>query len=131
MASVAPLDQTRDKLVDSAKTEYVEQTHTMTINKLMTDFIDFFKKMFNMGSDSASKAHDDIGKLQNDISHVQSSIEQMQAYQPVLLTVIASLTCVALTYLVSGSILGETTHYVAVLVFGISYFFFKTRMFSV
>jgi len=130
MSAVSPLDKTRDSIVDSTKTEFKEQTHLMTTNKLMDDFINFFKKMFNIGSDSKSKADDDIGKLQGDIHNIQIGIDQMQAYQPIVMTVIAALVCVSMTYLFLGVFLGEFTHYLAIVVFGISfgvsYYFFTS-----
>jgi hypothetical protein len=108
--------------VKDVETDYKIQTDVMTVQKQITEFIDYFKRMFNYGNDTAKKSRDEIGHLEHQIRSTQLQIDQMNQTQPFILVLLATVSTVALLYMF-GSGLGVITHFLAIgiLIGGIVY----------
>jgi hypothetical protein len=119
MNSINPLDRRRDKIADELETKYARQTDVMIVNKQVTDIIAFFKKIFNIDSNTAKKAAAQSGSLQNNIRDTQKKLDEFNDVQPVLVGLIITLCAVVLLYFLSYSFLGNTTHMFAILTIGI------------
>lgn len=122
MNQIGPLDQTREKIVGQVEDAYKKQTNTSTMNKQVTDLVDFFSKMFKFTKDDASRDKQELSRLHNSVQYTEKQINQMQKVQPIIIVIIATLAITALLYLF-GSILGKIVHTIAaiVLVLGLGY----------
>ena len=122
MNKVQPLDRIRDRIVKDVETDYKVQTDVMTVQKQITEFVDYFKRMFNYGNDTAKKSRDEISQLEYQIRSTQLQIDQMKQTQPFILVLLATVLTVALLYMF-GSALGVITHFLAIgiLIAGIVY----------
>lgn len=119
MNNITPLDRKRDKIVDEVESKYARQTDVMVVNKQVTDIIAFFKKIFNIDSNTAKKANAQSGSLQNNIRDTQKRLDEFNDVQPVLIGLILTLCAVVLLYLFSYSLMGSMTHVLAILTIGI------------
>jgi hypothetical protein len=115
MNKIQPLNTTRDRIVTDVQNEYKLQTNVMSVNKLLSDFIEYFKRMFNLGSDTAKKAKDNIGHLEDEIRNTQMQLDQIKQTQPFIQILLVSVLAVALLYMF-GSILGSLIHWIAILI---------------
>jgi hypothetical protein len=113
MNKIQPLNTTRDKIVTDVQNEYSLQTNVMSVNKLLSDFIDYFKRMFNVGNDTAKKANDDIGHLEDEIRNTQMQLDQIKQTQPFIQILLVTVLTVALLYMF-GSIVGTLIHWIAI-----------------
>jgi hypothetical protein len=113
MNSITPLDRTRDRIADTVETKYERQTDIMVLNKQVEDIVTYFKKMFNIDSNTAKLAKSQSGGLYTKIKETQSKLDQINTVQPILIGFIVTLLAVCSLYLVGSSLLGNYTHILA------------------
>ena len=119
MNTIGPLDNVRDKIVDSVETKYNRQTDVMTVNKQVEDVVTYFKRMFNVDKDTAKKANNQSGHLNQTIRESQIQLEQINNISPFILGIIIILIIVIFVYLFGSMFLGKYVHGVALGIIGI------------
>lgn len=122
MNQINPLDQTRTKIVSQVEDAYRKQSDTATMNKQVTDIVDFFSKMFKFSKSDAAIDKQEISRLHDSVENTEKQLNQMQKVQPIIIVIVATLAVTALLYLF-GSILGRIIHTIAaiVLIIGLGY----------
>jgi hypothetical protein len=122
MNEVTPLDQNRDKIVDSIDHEYNQQTQLMVANKQITTVVDFFSQMFKFDTASAKDTKNEQSALQDKVKDVQGKLDQISSVQPLIQNLLIVVAIVAAIYML-GSFLGWIVHVLAfvVLVAGVGY----------
>jgi t-SNARE complex subunit (syntaxin) len=119
MNTITPLNNVRDKIVDSVETKYNRQTDVMTVNKQVEDVVTYFKRMFNIDKDTAKKANNQSGHLNETIRESQIQLEQINNISPFILGIIIILIVVIFVYLFGSMFLGNYVHGVALGIIGI------------
>ena len=119
MNTIGPLDNVRDKIVDSVETKYNRQTDVMTVNKQVEDVVTYFKRMFNVDKDTAKKANNQSGHINETIRESQIQLEQINNISPFILGIIIILIIVIFVYLFGSMFLGKYVHGVALGIIGI------------
>jgi hypothetical protein len=119
MNTITPLNNVRDKIVDSVETKYNRQTDVMTVNKQVEDVVTYFKRMFNIDKDTAKKANNQSGHLNETIRESQIQLEKINNISPFILGIIVILIVVIFVYLFGSMFLGNYVHGVALGIIGI------------
>ena len=128
MPVIAPLDKQRDSVVDSAKLQFKETTHTTIMQKQVGDVIAFIKKFFNFDHSTKQMTEKQEDLLRQDVIDTHSEMEQLQSalpkFQSVAIYILAALS--VYTYV---SFLGEMTHLIAlsILSYGIYDVYFTAK----
>jgi hypothetical protein len=122
MNQITPLDQTRDKVVSQVEDSYKKQVDESTMNKQVTDLVDFFSKMFKFTKGDVAKDNQEISRLHNSVQYTETQLNQMKKVQPIIVVIVITLAITALLYLF-GSVLGRIIHTIAaiVLILGLGY----------
>jgi hypothetical protein len=119
MNTITPLNNVRDKIVDSVETKYNRQTDVMIVNKQVEDVVTYFKRMFNIDKDTAKKANNQSGHINETIRESQIQLEQINNISPFILGIIIILIVVIFVYLFGSMFLGNYVHGVALGIIGI------------
>jgi len=117
MNKITPLQDTRDAIVGEVSKDYQTQTQVMLANKSVSDFVDYFKKIFQIGDPKKSPKHakDSIGQLEHQILNEKLQLDQMTSTQPYI--EILLYTCLSVTLLYTfGSFLGFVVHILALVI---------------
>lgn len=112
MNEVTPLDQNRDKIIDTVDNAYNQQTQLMVANKQISTVIDFFTKMFKFDNDTAKQTKTQESRLHDQVQEVQFKIDQMSSTQPLVQNLLIVVAVVAGIYMF-GSFLGWIVHVLA------------------
>ncbi len=122
MNQIDPLDQTRNKIVSQVEDTYKKQVDESTMNKQVTDIVDFFSKMFKFSKSDAARDKQEISRLHNSVQYTETQLNQMKKVQPIIAIIVMTLGVTAVLYLV-GSFLGRIIHTLAaiVLILGLGY----------
>ena len=121
MNTLAPLDKTRNNIVQNVETEFQKQTDTMILNKQVQEVVQYFKNMFHIDGTTAKKALDQSSKLNESIRETQSQLDQVQSIEPFLFGIIVTLIVVVLLYLLLSALAGWYIHAIVIvsILFGI------------
>ena len=109
MNTITPLDKTRNTVVSEVQKDFEDQTNQLTINKLITEVVQFFSNTFKQSGDPKT----DIDKLNKQIQTSQAQINLVNANIPFIINMILVFTIVAILYLF-GSSFGTITHLLAI-----------------
>jgi Asp-tRNA(Asn)/Glu-tRNA(Gln) amidotransferase C subunit len=128
MPVIAPLDKQRDSVVDSAKLQFKETTHTTIMQKQVGDVIAFIKKFFNFDHSTKQMTEKQEDLLRQDVTDTHSEMDQLQNALPKFQSVAMYIVAAASVY-VFGSFLGGMTHLIAlsILSYGIYAVYFTTK----
>lgn len=113
--TVQPLDKKRDEIVSDVTKEYNTQTEVMTVNKQVSDVVNYFKKMFNLDKDTGTKGKVQAAHLEQQIRSTQVQLDLIDKTQPIIQKFLILLAIVAGIYIV-GSFLGWVLHIIATVV---------------
>ena len=121
--AIAPIDKSRDQVVSQITKAYSNQTEVMTINKQITDVINFFKKMFKLDGDTGKKGAEQSSQIQYKIRDTQAQLDQITNIQPILQQLIVILLVALLLYVMLSSIFGAITNVIVLGVIGAGMFY--------
>lgn len=113
--TIQPLDKKRDEIVSDVTKEYNTQTEVMTVNKQVTDVVNYFKKMFNLDRDTGKKGKVQAAHLEEQIRSTQVQLDMISSTQPIIQKFLVLLAIVAGIYIV-GTFLGWVLHIIAIVV---------------
>ena len=121
--AIAPLDKSRDEVVDDVQKAYSNQTTLMVINKQITDVVNYFKNMFKIDRNTAKQGDSQSKHIQDQIKDTQSQLDQINFIQPIIQQLIILLFLVLLAYFMLSSILGSLVNIIVILglVIGVYY----------
>lgn len=127
MNNINPLDQNRDKVVSNIEDTYKQQTNVMTVNKQVTDVVNFFTKFFKFDKQSVDQDTSNISAYRDKVIKTQADIDKMASLEPLVQKFLTLLAIVAVVYLV-GSFLGGFIHTVALMILagGIGYIIYSS-----
>lgn len=121
LSVTGPLDKQRDSVVDSAKLQFKETTHTTIMQKQVSDVIAFIRRYFNISDKTANLSEKQKQNLLSDVSDTHLQVQQLQDNIPKLSTVTTYIVVAAGIY-VFGSFLGWITNILALGVLGYGVF---------
>lgn len=113
--TIQPLDKKRDEIVSDVTKEYNTQTQVMTVNKQVSDVVNYFKKMFNLDKDTGKKGKVQAAHLEEQIRSTQVQLDLINKTQPLIQKFLILLAIVAGIYIV-GTFLGWILHIIAIVV---------------
>jgi hypothetical protein len=127
MNNINPLDQNRDKVVSNIEDTYKQQTNVMTVNKQVTDVVNFFTKFFKFDKQSVDQDTSNISAYRDKVVKTQADIDKMASLEPLVQKFLTLLAIVAVVYLV-GSFLGGFIHTLALMILagGIGYIIYSS-----
>ena len=117
MNTINPLDRKRDEVVKDVETAYDTQTNVMTVNKQVSDVVEYFKRIFHVDRTTGKKGVAQAGHIQEQIRKTQQELDQINAVQPLLQKFLILLAIVSVIYML-GSVLGSMVHMLALVVLG-------------
>lgn len=118
MNKINPLDKGRDDIIKEVSTQYNLQTNVMSANKQVTDFVNYFKKIFNLKEDSVKKIKGNVGELEDEIRDIQIQLDQYNNVEPVFQQSLILITIIIFVYLIGSLFLGSFVHVIAFLILG-------------
>jgi hypothetical protein len=121
--AIAPIDKSRDQVVSQITKAYSNQTEVMTINKQITDVVNYFKKMFKLDGDTGKKGAEQSSQIQYKIRDTQAQLDQITNIQPILQQLIVILFVALLLYVMLSSIFGAITNVIVLGVIGAGMFY--------
>jgi hypothetical protein len=121
LSVTGPLDKQRDVVVDSAKLQFKETTHTTIMQKQVSDVIAFIRRYFNITDKTANLSERQKENLLSDVSDTHLQVQQLQDTLPKLKTVTTYIVVAAGIY-IFGSFLGWITNVLALGVLGYGVF---------
>jgi len=121
--AIAPIDKSRDQVVSQITRDYNNQTEVMTVNKQITDVVNYFKKMFKLDKDTGKKGLDQSSNVQEKIRDTQSQLDQITSIQPLLQQLIIVMFVALLAYVMLSSIFGAITNLLVLGVIGAGMFY--------
>jgi hypothetical protein len=121
--AIAPIDKSRDEVVGQIEKAYSNQTEIMTINKQITDVVNYFKNMFKLDKDTGKKGLDQSTHIQDKIRDTQSQLDQISSIQPLLQKLIIILFIAIILYFVLSTVFGAITNIIVLGVIGLGMFY--------
>jgi hypothetical protein len=116
MSNISPLDQKRSNVVDRVKVKYNMQTDNMIVNNQVDTIVNYFKKLFHIDGQTATKAKTQGHNLNERIREAQAQLDYVSSLHPMLLGILLTLVVVILVYILGSYVLGGYVHLVSILV---------------